>query len=84
MTGADASVDIDGFSVPIWETLIVPANSVLTVSVPSMGLYSYVAVAGGLDIPAVLGSRSTHAASGIGGLEGRALASGDTLPVGKR
>ena len=83
VTGADASVDIDGFIVPIWETLIVPANSVLTVSVPSMGLYSYVAIAGGLDIPMVLGSRSTHAASGIGGLEGRALASGDTLPVGK-
>ncbi len=83
VTGAGTSVDIDGFTVPIWETLIVPANSVLTVSVPSVGLYSYVAIAGGLDIPMVLGSRSTHAASGIGGLDGRVLASGDTLPVGK-
>ena len=49
---------------------------------PSAGLYAYVAVAGGLDIPSVLGSRSTHVASGIGGLDGRALASGDILPIG--
>ena len=82
ITGAEVTVDVDGHDLPIWETLIVPADAVLNISVPTVGLYVYVAVAGGLDIPSVLGSRSTHAASGIGGLDGRALASGDILPIG--
>ncbi len=82
ITGAEVAVDIEGHPLPIWETLIAPANSVLNISVPSAGLYAYVAVAGGLDIPSVLGSRSTHVASGIGGLDGRALSSGDILPIG--
>lgn len=82
VTGAEVTVDVDGRDLPIWETLIVPANAVLNISVPSRGLYAYVAVAGGLDIPPVLGSRSTHAASGIGGLDGRTLTSGDILPIG--
>lgn len=82
VTGAEVTVNVDGHALPIWETLIVPANAVLNISVPTAGLYAYVAVAGGLDIPSILGSRSTHAASGIGGLDGRALASGDILPIG--
>ncbi len=83
VTGADVAVDIDGFSVPVWETLIVPANAELIVSAPMAGLYAYIAFAGGLDIPSVLGSRSSHVASGIGGLDGRALTSGDALPIGE-
>ena len=83
VTGADVAVDIDGFRVPVWETLIVPANAELIVSAPMAGLYAYIAFAGGLDIPSVLGSRSSHVASGIGGLDGRALTSGDALPIGE-
>lgn len=83
VTGAEVSVDVDRHILPIWETLIVRANAVLNISAPSSGLYSYLAVAGGLDTPSVLGSRSTHAASGIGGLDGRALSSGDLLPIGE-
>ena len=82
VTGAEVTVDVDGHVLPIWETLIVPANAVLNISAARAGLYAYVAVAGGLDIPWVLGSCSTHVASGIGGLDGRALASGDILPIG--
>ncbi len=83
VTGAEVAVDIDGFIVPVWETLIVPANAALNVSAPMAGLYAYVAFAGGLDTPSVLGSRSTHVASGIGGLDGCALTSGDALPIGE-
>lgn len=42
----------------------------------------YLAIAGGLDVPLVLGSRSTLVVAGFGGLEGRALRGGDVLPVG--
>ena len=55
VTGADVAVDIDGFSVSVWETLIVPANAALNVSAPMAGLYAYIAFAGGLDMLSVLG-----------------------------
>ena len=83
ITGAEVNVDVDGFQMPIWETLILPAETVLTLSIPSTGLYSYISVAGGIDSPVVLGSRSTHVASGIGGHEGRTLAAGDILRIGE-
>ena len=46
------------------------------------GLRAWLAVAGGFDVPAVLGSRSTDLRGGFGGLDGRALRAGDLLPVG--
>ncbi len=48
------------------------------------GARAYVAVAGGIDVPPVLGSRSTDLASGLGGLAGRPLRGGDQLGVGHR
>ena len=44
---------------------------------------AYLALAGGLDLPAVLGSRSTYVRAGIGGLDGRALQAGDCLGIGR-
>ena len=46
------------------------------------GTRAYVAVSGGIDVPLVLGSRSTHLPTRTGGLEGRALVRGDRLPLG--
>jgi antagonist of KipI len=46
------------------------------------GARAYIAVAGGIATPSALGSRSTHLPSGMGGLDGRALRSGDRLPLG--
>ena len=43
------------------------------------GARAYIAVAGGIDVPEVLGSRSTHVLTGMGGHEGRALKAGDAL-----
>ncbi len=42
----------------------------------------YVAVAGGIDVPVVLGARSTHLVAGFGGFGGRRLRPGDVLPIG--
>jgi antagonist of KipI len=47
------------------------------------GARAYLAVNGGFDVPSVLGSRSTHAASRIGGYDGRPLATGDVVPLGQ-
>ena len=82
VAGAEVAVDVDSLPIPNWETVIVPAGVTLTLGIPSSGLYSYVAIEGGIDVPSMLGSRSTHVASGIGGFEGRALASGDVLQLG--
>lgn len=47
------------------------------------GARAWLAVGGGVDVPPVLGSRSTELAAGFGGLGGRALAAGDRLPLGR-
>jgi antagonist of KipI len=46
------------------------------------GVRAYLAVAGGIAVPPILGSRATHVVSGLGGLEGRPLKVGDRLPLG--
>jgi antagonist of KipI len=48
------------------------------------GCRCYIAVAGGIDVPSVLGSRSTYVRASLGGLAGRALHRGDTLPIGNQ
>ena len=47
-----------------------------------MGGRAYVSFAGGIDVPPILGSRSTHVRIRMGGVEGRALRAGDVLPLG--
>lgn len=66
-----------------FEPVVLSAGQVATFA-PDPGLCrAYVAVAGGIDVPLVLGSRSTLSSAGFGGLNGRALCAGDVLPVGK-
>ncbi len=80
VTGAATLVTIDGALAPLWTPLEVPAGSTLTVD-PSTGpgLRNYVAVRGGFDVPAYLGSASTFTLGGFGGHGGRALVAGDVL-----
>jgi antagonist of KipI len=54
----------------------------LAIGRPVRGSYAYVAVRGGIDVPAVLGSRSTYLPAAFGGLDGRRLRAGDVLPIG--
>lgn len=60
----------------------VRAGQLLRFSYPAAGARAYLAVAGGIDVPMALGSRSTYALGGLGGFHGRKLAAGDLLPVG--
>jgi antagonist of KipI len=57
------------------------AGAQLRFGLSRRGCRAYLAVAGGFDLPAVLGSRSTWLRGGFGGLEGRALKHGDRLPL---
>jgi urea carboxylase len=82
VTGADADVTIDGRHVETWAAHPVRAGEELTIGPARAGARSYVAVRGGIDSPPFLGSRSTYAAAGIGGLSGGPLITGDILRAG--
>ena len=79
VTGARAVVTVDGSAVPQDRAVPVPAGSVLEVGSATAGVRSYVAVAGGLAVEPVLGSRSTDTLSGLGP---PVLRQGTVLPVG--
>lgn len=81
LTGADARATLDGRPVLPWWYLPVQAGQVLVLQPPSQGGVSYLCVAGGIDVPPVLGSRSTDLKAHFGGLQGRALRKGDQLPL---
>ncbi|GAA1034358.1 biotin-dependent carboxyltransferase family protein [Virgisporangium ochraceum] len=80
VTGAPAAkITVDRRSVDAGVPVPVPAGAVLDIGPASAGVRTYLAVAGGIDVPPVLGSRSTDTLSGLGP---RPLRDGDTLPVG--
>jgi antagonist of KipI len=79
-TGADLSPEINGVSAPMWRTLHVRGGEIISFGPPKSGCRAYIAVGGGIDLPMVMGSRSIHTRSSLGG-NGRALAKGDVLGV---
>ena len=79
VTGAPVPLAVADRAVPLDAPVTVPAGGALTLGTPRVGLRSYVAVRGGVDVPPVLGSRSTDTLSGLGPSP---LAAGDRLPVG--
>ena len=83
VTGADMQAKLDGQPLPAWESVAVKAGQTLAMSSPKSGVRAYVAVAGGIDTPAWLGSRSTFHKAGVGGMGGYALKKGQVVPVAK-
>lgn len=80
--GADMSPEVDGETVPTWTAVGVEAGQTLAFGFATEGARAYLAVAGGIDVEQVMGSRATYTLIGIGGYEGRELDAGDELPVG--
>jgi urea carboxylase len=79
VTGAPASLTLDGQPVAMWQAHHVAAGSVLVVGRCSSGCRLSIAVAGGIDVPTYLGSRSTFTLGQFGGHAGRHLRLGDVL-----
>ena len=79
ITGADLDPRLDGEPVAMWRAIVLPQGGTLSFSGVLDGVRAYLAIAGGADVPLVLGSRSTYTRSRLGGLEGRALMPGDRL-----
>ena len=82
LAGADMQATLDGAAVAVNASHAAKAGSVLSLgAVLGPGLRTYVAVAGGFDVPAYLGSRSTFTLGRFGGHGGRTLRAGDVLPL---
>ena len=83
LTGAPVESFVDGEPVPQWEPVDVPAGGTLRIGTAAgPGLRTYLAVRGGIDVPAYLGSAATFTLGGFGGHAGRALLAGDVLRLG--
>ncbi|MBQ2260895.1 MAG: biotin-dependent carboxyltransferase family protein [Loktanella sp.] len=78
LTGAGMQASIDGAAVPPYTTQLLPAGAQLTIGGARHGVFGYLAFAGGILTEPVMDSRATHLTAGLG----RALAAGDTLPLG--
>jgi biotin-dependent carboxylase-like uncharacterized protein len=80
--GAEIPPMVDGEEKPTWTAFRVKAGQTLSFGYLKEGARAYIAVAGGIDTPKQLGSRSTYAIGALGGIDGRAVQAGDTIPLG--
>jgi antagonist of KipI len=82
VTGADMPVLVNGQVRESWQSFVVKPGDAISFRPAKTGVRAYVAVAGGINVPEIMGSRSTFVGAKIGGLKGRALAKGDFLAGG--
>lgn len=83
VTGGDLSLHVQGRRMPLWTALYVRRGWTISFKGRQSGCRAYLAVAGGIAVPLVMGSRATYLRGGFGGYEGRALRAGDVLPLGE-
>jgi KipI family sensor histidine kinase inhibitor len=82
VTGMGMGLQVDGCDVPVWTAILVRAGSTLSMGgFNGAGCRAWLCVAGGIDVPEVMGSRSTLLRSALGGFHGRALRTGDRLSL---
>jgi biotin-dependent carboxylase-like uncharacterized protein len=81
LAGAVGSLKIDGRAVAALTSATAHDGQTIDIGAARTGMYFYLGIAGGLALPATLGSLSLHHRSGIGGLQGRPLRAGDRLPL---
>lgn len=79
ITGADMGCSLDGEAVPMYEPVTAKAGDILSFEQAKKGMRTYLTIAGGIDVPEVLGSRSTFTLGKFGGHQGRALRTGDVI-----
>ncbi|HEX2789008.1 MAG TPA: biotin-dependent carboxyltransferase family protein [Steroidobacteraceae bacterium] len=79
VTGADCSARLDHSPVTVGRRVVAEAGQTLDLSAARSGIRAYLCISGGIDVPQVLGSRSTDLQAGMGGLDGRLIRRGDVL-----
>jgi biotin-dependent carboxylase-like uncharacterized protein len=81
LAGAECDAFVDDTPIPGLRRIDIPAGATLRIGPCRRGARAYLAIAGGIDVDPVLGSRATDLRAGFGGFAGRALRSGDVLPL---
>ncbi len=81
VTGADCAARLDGSDLPPYWCVRAEKGQILELSTPLKNARAYLCLQGGVDVPVVMGSRSTSLRGSFGGHEGRHLTTGDRLPV---
>lgn len=82
VTGGLFDVKKNGEQVPVWQAFNVQKEDILSIGNAEKGWRGYLCVAGGIDVPLVLGSKSTYTMGALGGYRGRALKKGDIMMGG--
>ncbi|MGA9225009.1 MAG: KipI antagonist, partial [Mesobacillus sp.] len=77
--GGNLEPKVNGQEVPMWKSFILKVDDILSFGKVKSGSRAYISFAGGIDVPLVLGSKSTFLNGSLGGLNGRALESGDVV-----
>jgi antagonist of KipI len=78
-TGGDFEATLGGQPLPRDRPMRVAAGETISFGVARTGLRAWLAIAGGIDVPLVMGSRTTYRRANLGGHQGRPLIAGDTL-----
>jgi antagonist of KipI len=84
VSGADMQATLNSEPIAAWSAFPVSAGSVLAFGYAQDGCRGYLAVYGGIDVPQILGSRSTYTRAAVGGVDGRKLRVGDVLKIGSQ
>ncbi|MDR0760999.1 MAG: biotin-dependent carboxyltransferase family protein [Treponema sp.] len=82
VTGGDCAYTLNGKPLALWQSCRAKPGDILAGGFCTGGLRNYLSVSGGIDVPEIMGSRSTNLRGKFGGFQGRALKKGDVLPVG--
>ena len=83
-SGADLGFSVNGRAVGSWRAVVLQDGDIITFTGPKgAGCRGCLCFAGGVDVPVVMNSRTTYMRAKIGGLDGRALKSGDVIKVGE-
>lgn len=83
VTGAEMGMTLNAQPLDVWKSFRVKPGDILDIQQVKSGCRAYLAVNGGIDVPEVMGSRSTHVAGNIGGYQGRLLKAGDIIKCGR-
>lgn len=83
ITGGDLSPKLNGHSIDMWKVIFAEADDELSFGKHVSGCRSYIAFAGGINVPEIMGSRATFTRGNYGGYKGRALKRGDKLVLNK-
>ncbi len=82
VTGAEMTLKVNGKPEACWKSIRIHRGDIIRIGTARSGCRAYLAVTGGIDVPMVMGSRSTYVAGRLGGLEGRILNERDIIKRG--